>query len=658
MATDLSLSSRFTRINLSWNLSGYVSTIRFQTSTDSDDTTLYTNIPSIYENPASDSHLGILQAIYASDDGFLDADGNALAPALSSFALSETKPTIEELAEYGGFNPFDANGYSQWLAKRQVDGAFIREGTYSEDADTGRPRVESPIDNIPTHRNPGSASFAFPLSPHWVASLVSNNIHFHRNYTLDDAVSNPNNDDSLIAFLAWLEGLRISGDTVGSSVLVTDIVNSLGSRTYRLDQGGEAATLDLEFSSSGRQLQDDDTNYAFLNIALRRITAETDAIDIQAIRTLLLTATGSIDVEADDEPEEPIIGATNVAVHASELVLPDNFRLGLVGKRLALKHPSMGVFPLDGAHVLGTSFEELEDIDGVTNGKWMPNTGHAVIHFGHTATAKGFLRYRTLGEMLESEGADLVQRVHNISETQDVDLQDMDGDLLIRLKPSQQSGPMQVALETAGDGGEILALKPPDRRVVLARGHSAPTFDQGTSYPFLNNGVDDHYHSLRVQPNALEYADTDVWSVGNDDDPASAYLNTITPSDLTIRGEYQILRSGWVSIALRYRLRITDPAPSGELAKGNGPSLWISEGGLATFVRDHTAVAEAFGGTGAQLEYHLRYYAYHEANTRFLILHYIPAASDIATADYDHIDQESLEGALILTPEIRKVVTA
>ena len=87
--------------------------------------------------------------------------------------------------------------------------------------------------------------------------------------------------------------------------------------------------------------------------------------------------------------------------------------------------------------------------------------------------------------------------------------------------------------------------------------------------------------------------------------------------------------------------------------------MFISEGEeQRTFLRDHTSVAEALGGTGAQIEYHLRYYAKHEALTRFLLLHYIPAASDIAEADYDHINQESLEGALILSPEIRKVVAA
>ena len=317
----------------------------------------------------------------------------------------------------------------------------------------------------------------------------------------------------------------------------------------------------------------------------------------------------------------------------------------------------MGIFPMDGAHVRAIRFEDLDDIDGVTNGKYMPNGGEAVVHFGHTATAHGILRYRDIADMVPSGGSDVVQRVHNISDTYNCTIQDMDGDVLLILKSFEQSGPIQVALEIGGANGEILALNPPDRRVILTRGHSAPTFSNGTSYPFLNNGVDDHYQSLRVQPNALEHKDDDGWIVGSSADPAAAYLNTITPSDLDIRGQYQTRRPGWVNINFRYRLVITDPAPTGELARGNGPSIWISEGGGVTFVKDHISVAEALGGTGAKNEYHLKYYGKHATGTRFLLLHYIPNASDIPTADYDHIDQEAFAGDLTLSPEIRKVVS-
>ena len=252
--------------------------------------------------------------------------------------------------------------------------------------------------------------------------------------------------------------------------------------------------------------------YTYVAVNFRRVTAETDEIDIEAIRELLLTAVGSIPVA--EEQEDPEIGNTIIPVRASELILPDNYRLGLHGKRIALRHPDMGVFPLDGAHVKAVRFEDLDDVTGVTNTKYMPNDGAAVIHFGHSETADGVLRYRDLDDMVPSGGSDVVQRVHNVSDTYRCTIQDMDGDTMLTLHAFEQSGPMQVALEAGGANGEILAFNPPDRRVILTRGHSSPHFSAGTAYPFLNNGVDDHYNSLRIQTNALKHVDQDCWSVG------------------------------------------------------------------------------------------------------------------------------------------------
>ena len=652
MATDLSATSRFSLVSFGWGGYNHVSSIAFQTTTDASLSRIYLNYPRHYEDVAEDSDLALLRDNYAANDGLLDTDGNKLTLEIRTNLADDPVP-IEALSFYGSFNPFIAAEFEGWLENLEVRGAFIREGQFSRDGVTERPRISTPFDDIPIHRNPGTTTFDKSLAD-WEVSQVLNDIRFTRSYSEDEAITDPNSEDSVLAFLVWVESLRQTGDAIGTDITAT--IATFGSRTFQLNQGDDAETLDLELAGGSHDQRADNT-YSHVSVSFRRVTAETDDIDVEAIRTLLLTETASI--PAEDDQEAPERGATDIDHRVREIVFPDDYRLGMRGKQLVLKHPSMGVFPTDGAHVRAIRFASLDDISGVTNGKYMPNDGEAVIHFGHTETAHGILRYRDLGDMLSSDGADLVQRVHNISEDYRCTIQDMDEDTLMILQPYQQSGPLQAALEKGGNGGEILAINPPDRRVVLARGHSAPTFAAGTSYPFLNNGVDDHYHSLRVQPNALEYVDTDAWTIGTDADPASAYLNTITPSDLTIRGEYQILRPGWVNIALRYRLVIDDPAPTGELARGNGASLWISEGGLATFIRDHTAVAEAFGGTGAKLEYHLRYHAKHSANTRFLILHYIPASSNIPTADYDHINQESLEGALILlSPEIRKAVSA
>ena len=84
----------------------------------------------------------------------------------------------------------------------------------------------------------------------------------------------------------------------------------------------------------------------------------------------------------------------------------------------------------------------------------------------------------------------------------------------------------------------------------------------------------------------------------------------------------------------------------------------MSEGGNLSLSRDHFSGAEAVGGTGGTQEYHLIYRGKHSANTRFVFLHRIPYASDIDIDDYDHINMEALGGSIVLSPEIRKVITS
>ena len=645
MATDLSPTSRFSLLVAEWGSRGHVERIGLRTITDQTHTTVELSQLRDYENVADDSNLALLRENYADNDGFLDTDGNTITVNVRNFTLAGGDVPVEDLSKYGSFNPFVAAEADGYFAALQSRGAFVREGDYSEDDDTGRPRLTDPFDHIPAHRNPGGTTFAFPLTD-WVAAHVFNDIRFTRDYTADEAVTDPNTEDSVVAFLAWIDTLRITGDAVGDDILA--VIDTFADRTYRLDQGN-GDTLDLEISSGGHN--DEDSIYSHVSISFRRVSGETDDIDIEAIRELLLETTGDIPVEG--EPEVPVIGSTDVDQRARGIVLPDNYRLGIRGSRLTLEHPSMGVFPLDGAHVRATRFDDLDDLTGVTNGKWMPNDGSAVIHFGHAETAHSILRYRSLGDMLPSEGADLVQRVHNVSSLYDVTLQDPNGLTLLRLLPFEQSGPMQVALEVGGNAGEILAIDPPDRRVVLSRGVALPNFSGGTSYESDNGD----YHTLRMPSSTIKHLDTDGWTAGTAADPVADAIDDVTPADWDILGSFALERTGWVNIVLFYRLAIVDPAPSGEFARGNGPSLWISPGGNPDLVRDHFSGAEALGGVGGTQDYAINYYGKHNRGTRFLFLHRIPSLSDIDEDDYDHIDMEALVGDLILTPEIRMTVT-
>ena len=650
----LSSTSRFSQLHIAWNGIGrYVSDVSY--ILDEDGATIksfdFDSIEDHAADYAEDSDLGIFRTIYAGD-GFRDADGNDTPITFNGFELSfpiGTPDSLDDLEEYGSFNPFDATSFDRWLeADAQRRGAHIRETDYSEDATTGRPRITSSIDHIPAHRRPPGTTYAHGLDD-WDLAEFEDNIQFTKNFTADENVTAPNDHESVLAFLAWLEVLRSTGSAVGDNILTS---SSFNSREYILIQEAGGATVTMEVSSIGHHDDSDTGVYTYVSVSFRRVSGELDEFDAEAIRTLLLTETA--DIPVSDEQEPPELGSTLVAFHASKIILPDDYEIGLHNKRLAIRHPSMGVFPMDGAHVRAIRFDDLDDIDGVTNGKYMPNDGHAVIHFGHDETTNGVLRYRDLGDMVPSEGADLVQRVHNVSDTYECTIQDFDDNTMMILKPFQQSGPVQCALEVGGSGGEILALNPPDRNLILSRGVAGPDFDDGTRYAENSDASPNYFNTYYFNSSSTEYIDNDAITLHASADPSSQQLPLIDDvTNWNIRGAYDIKWPGWVTIRVFMRIAIQDTAPSGELAQGNGPSLWIAEGGIGNIEIDHFSGNEPLGGTGAALDYRMTYRGVHEKNTRFVLMHRIPAASSIGLSNYDKIKMVGFKMSFRLQPEIR-----
>ena len=325
----LSTNSRFTRVQVSWRPSEFYVHQIFVITTDDDEAQVeFNKLIDHAAAYASDSNLGILRTIYA-NDGFLDADDDPITLEFNGFRdFPITPTTLSQLPKYGSFNPLDPDGYTNWLANdAERRGALIQEGEFTRDSETGRPRVESTIDQIPLHRRPDGTNFAYPLGDSWDVDQNGGVIEFTRNFTDDEAVTDPDEDQSVLAFLAWLQGLLATGDAVGTDVTA---LATFSSRTFDLDQGGDAEEITIEINSLGH-FQDPDTNiYGHVAVSFQRLNTETDDIDIEAIRTLLLTATGSI--PAADAQEVPEIGSTQVPVRASEIILPDDYRLGLHAK--------------------------------------------------------------------------------------------------------------------------------------------------------------------------------------------------------------------------------------------------------------------------------------------------------------------------------------
>ena len=316
----------------------------------------------------------------------------------------------------------------------RVPQSLVKTTAYSTDDDTGRSDLAAQFGLVPTKRTPDGSTFNYPLD-RWNARLVNGTqINFERTFDLDENVTDINAADDVIGMLAWLESLRTTGDAVGDSIASGDVTNSLGSRTYQLDQGTGFPTLDLQFSSSS--LLQDGVIYTEAVLSFTRASGETDTIYIDEIRTVLTAATGSITVASDDAPEAPPFGSTEIGVKAAFIELPDGKRIEPLGERVVLRQSSLGRTPMDGS---GRRIVRYTDLPDRGTGKAMPKDGSRVVHFGHGAGSSGRLEFLLVSTHTLSENVGEIYEVRNISLLHDCSVYAPGGTfLLINLKPGQQ----------------------------------------------------------------------------------------------------------------------------------------------------------------------------------------------------------------------------
>ena len=532
----------------------------------------------------------------------------------------------------------------------KVPAQMIQNSDYSEDADTGRGDIQAQFGIVPTKRQPDGSTFDYPLD-RWNARLVNGTqIQFDRVFDIDEDVTDINAHDDIIGMLAWLESLRTAGDAVGDSILSGDITNDLGSRTYQLDQGTNLPTLDLQYSSS--VLTQSGGVYTNVGLGFVRASGETDDIHIDAIRTILQTATGSITVASDDAPEAPPFGSTEIGIKAAFIELPDGKRIEPFGERVVVRQASLGRTPMDGS---GRRIVRYADLPTRGTGKAMPVDGSRVVHFGHNAGGSGRLEFLLIRSHTLSENVGEVYEVRNVSSQFDCSVYATGGTvLLINLKPGQQCA-FELNEENADGDEEIIGINPPVRRLLWQRGLSLPNFSSQHIYSDSNAT----WLSLPWPTGSgVQYRDSDGFTLGSAALPAGGDVSGVAVGDWDIPGSFQIERSGTVKINFRYHLLLTGDPLNASLVNGHGASLWISEGGVNTLTRKGYLGVPEISAIGDLADCAFDYVGTHTANTRFLFLHRVPSGSVLGNMDaynayYDEIDLEALNSFVEFEPIIR-----
>ena len=430
----------------------------------------------------------------------------------------------------------------------------------------------------------------------------------------------------------------------------------MSSRTVRIDQGTGNDTLDLEVTGRGH-FRPEGLNtgyYARVSITLQRITGETGIFNITALRSIVSDATGSIAVESDGTPEEPIRGSVEVAHRASKIIFPNGLTLEPVGEKLQLKHETYGLFPIDGSTIRSIKYADLEYHD--SDEQLIPINGATVVHFGHSETANGGVRFSLPEFHVPITGLDTLYRFNNVSDEYDFSINTRGGGALINLKPGQQCAVL-IGRESGEADAEIIVIDPPPRRLIYSRGQALP--DLGGQVVYTADSVD--WRSLPwPTTNGVFYRDTDGFNLGTAARPSAGAIADIAAADWDIPGSFQIRNDGTIDMNLEYNIRLetntetTDadnPTLTGGLAEGHGISLWYSDEGTAALERILFIGLPAISGEGALVNCRLLFRGEYKKNTRFLLLHRVPSATDVN--NWDHVHMETLVSYVYLEPVIR-----
>ena len=406
---------------------------------------------------AQRADLDVLQEIYASADGFLDADGNTVTIRIIGYARGGI--TISDIAnlEINGFvNPFIDGSYDRLANMNKVLGAFLLEGTVDEDTTTARRDILLKGGLIPETRTPASGALQVSLED--INILVFNSTTFITRllFSSDEAPTDATLGDSAYvkALLQWLEANLYSGTAVNLTATTTTQVEAAigGNRVYEYEQAdGESVRFsysgDIVFLNSFREMQ------LYWTIASDspgtfNATEFEEALDGETITVDGIT----------DSQEKPPFGSIEIAINALRLNL-DRMKL-----ENASDHPVIEYRDEENrdrrlilGYGLSMSYADL--LIGTYNVTTTPKTwGVNAIHFGPDETANGTTRMRTPIDQIPEPGNDWECTFHNRNTTYNWEIQDWDGDNLATLLPDER---LTVRMTRRGDGtGELIDAVP------------------------------------------------------------------------------------------------------------------------------------------------------------------------------------------------------
>ena len=513
--------------------------------------------------------LTVLREHYAEHEGFLDDNGDKVDIDINGWIYGDTP---ESFAEFGFWNPLDADGWANYEQKLKSGGDFSRGKKFRTETVGGL--IKEQVHGIEPMRHRSSESNTGVSLERFESFQSGSKVVFSLTIPLEEQIEPDALDEyaEAKAFLAWLRTKQPLAQTDFGADASADESFENKTITVRQVDGDSTSDIVLSFDDLSTVASPiGGTHYVYL---WRVFFTRSSGADIDPNALSGYFEDVRIDIETGEEvTQEPTFGALDVRTLTAGLVFPDgagiSYESGKFWKKIVNPDGTTVFVPIQQGAGESRHFDQLEDAPG--NSKYVPDftSPYDTLHFGKDETTFGVLKFREAEFHVRSPETDMLWTIHNRSVSYHLDIFVV-GNLLAVLYPNEVAT-IRITLHANGDG-EFVVQSIPTRRYVNHYAESAIGFG---NRPYWRQGT--RGFTLYPAQDTPQHSSIDTFSITTTTrNPQGDNLNSYPDASFDFKEGVTILQNGSVRILAGVDLR--NNATSGSVGDWNGIRVWCKRG--------------------------------------------------------------------------------
>ena len=522
--------------------------------------------------------LEILQEIYASDDGFRDANGDSITVTVLDYDYGDT---LENVDSYGPYNPFVAGAWDAYLQAKTTSIVLGEETSIERDDDTGRPDITLTAGLKHAKRRPDSDVLLQGLGD-WEVESKGDNFNLKLTLPPNSGITSTNatDDPRVASMLHELEELRETGDEIDTDA-ATLTLSGLGSRRYALDQSDSSET---KWTISG---------VAFGPLGLQISCAHVDETDVHDRDDLSDWLDGAEHIIGTElEVENPPAGGPSEHHELERVIYPDGTFTQMDQGHLTIHGDDGAGF---GKYVMvigdGRSKTYAQLLSNSDGQKIVPMLqGVNAIHFDESEDDDGVCRFPSeISKIVLLPANDKPLVFHNQNATHTFEVKDPNDGNMFTLLPGEQTAVL-VTRNINGTGhirGKLL------RRRSLSGSNVGDFADVN----YLSSG-NWRYIPIPI-PTGSEIIGTEKINADAFSHPNGTYSNgdSINTWDMDTPEAVDVHKNGLITIKFR---TVIGGGGSGIIPGGHGLSMRVKQGSASYGTENFRLKYESIGANDPQ----------------------------------------------------------